>query len=726
MLRLIKLQRTSTVGILALTLLLTVGGPRGTVASAQTQPSGRALELRDYYRVESIGSPAISPDGKSIAFVRTYTVETDNRRQSEIWIAPSDGSSAAKRVTDPTVSSSNPRWSPDSKLLAFSATRRRAAGSGAEESSPIWFLRMDQPGTQPFQVQGLGGSPIFSPDNQWIAFTKRTPPAAKSPKQYTSDFEKKIDERFKGKVFDWMEYRFDQRGYLSDPRDPMSTPPEELYILPRSGGTPKQITRLGVNVQSASWRPDSGALVIEANSHQRDEYLYERSDLWIVSVAGEIKRLTDDGFNHSAPSYSPDGRSIVFRRQQSLTSVIAAKQSHGGAVDVCRISIEGGKMDNLTANWDLLPGSTAWSPDGRFVYFSGGVGGSNHLFRVAAAGGAVEQLTKGERGVGGVSLSSAFDRIAYAASDSTHPSEVFSARIDGSDEKKLSAFNDTLIGELRLSPAERILYPSKDGTQIEGWVVRPQGYDPAKTKYPLILNTHGGPHGAYGNDFSFQFQLLAANGYLVLYTNPRGSTGYGEKFLWGTWGGWGVLDYQDVMAGVDYTIKKYAVDEKRMGVTGYSYGGFLTDWIITQTNRFSAAIAGAGISNWISDYGTADIPRTKESEFYGPPWEPKSRDLLIKLSPITHAANVTTPTLFVHGESDLRVPIEQAEQMYTALKKRRVPAKFIRYPDSYHGGWTPWNTVHRFYHELQWWNEHLSGSADASRAVGRSSTKGRP
>ena len=648
-------RKTSRVASIALMLCFPLAVTFVSVATAHessannysqaAQQSHRALDLKDYYRLESIGSPAISPDGKLVAFVRTYIIETDNRRNSEIWLAPSDGSSTAKRMTDPSVSSSNPRWSPDGKLLAFSASRRRGANAGAEESSPVWFLRMDQPG-EAFQIQGVGGTPIFSPDNQWIAFTKRTPPAAKVPKQYASDFEKKIDERFKGRMFDWMEYRFDQRGYLPDPRDPLATPPEELYIVPRSGGTPKQITHLGVNVQSASWRPDSGALVIEANAHQRDEYTYERSDLWIVNSGGQIKRLTDDGFNHTAPSFSPDGRNIAFRRQQSLSAVIAAKQNHGGAVDVYRMPADGGEMENVTSGWDLLPGNTAWSSDGRFIYFSGGIGGSNHLFRAAAAGGSVEQITKGERGLSGFSMSAAFDRVAYAAADSTHPSEVFAARIDGGDEKTLSRFNDALMSELNLSPAERILYPSKDGTQIEGWVLRPRGYDPSKAKYPLILNTHGGPHGAYGNDFAFQFQLLAANGYLVLYTNPRGSTGYGEKFLWGTWGGWGVLDYQDVMAGVDYTVKQYAVDEKRMGVTGYSYGGFLTDWIITQTTRFSAAIAGAGISNWISDYGTADIPRTKESEFYGPPWEPKSRDLLVKSSPITHVANVTTPTMF--------------------------------------------------------------------------------
>jgi dipeptidyl aminopeptidase/acylaminoacyl peptidase len=291
---------------------------------------------------------------------------------------------------------------------------------------------------------------------------------------------------------------------LPDPRDPAAAPPEELYILPRSGGTPKQLTSLGVNVQSVSWRPDSAALVIEANAHQRDEYLYERSDLWIVTTNGEIKRLTDDGFNHSAPSFSPDGLHILFRRQQSLSSVIAAKQNHGGAVDVYRMPAGGGKPDNLTESWDLLPGTTSWSLDGHFVYFSGGIGGSNHLFRVPATGGAVEQVTNGQRGLNGFSMSAAFDRIAYTSNDSTHPTEVFSARIDGGDEKKLSSFNDAVMGELALSQAERIIYPSKDGTQIEGWVLRPRGYDAARAKYPLILNIHGGPHGAYGNDFSCQ------------------------------------------------------------------------------------------------------------------------------------------------------------------------------------------------------------------------------
>jgi dipeptidyl aminopeptidase/acylaminoacyl peptidase len=692
-----RLQTTSIT--IALILLVAIE------VAAQT----RALELQDYYRLESAGDAAISPDGRWVAFVRSYLIEAENRRHSEIWLARADGSAAATRLTNPAFSSSSPRWSPDGRLLAFTSRRRTPEGENS-----IWFLRMDVPGGEAFQIRGVAGTPIFSPDNRWIAFTKATPSGKREPTQFASEFEKKLNERFKGQMVDWMNYRFDGRGYLPDPRDPLATPPEELYVVSRDGGTPKQITQLGVNVQAAAWRPDSGAFVIEANAHQRDEYLYERTDLWTVMLDGQTKRLTDDGYNHSAAEWLSDGRTLFFRRQQGLSQVIQSKQKHGAPVDLYRMPADGGQMQNLTANWDLLPGAPTASADGKFLYFSSGSGGNTHLFRVPTAGGAVEQVTQGDRMLNGISFSAATDRIAYSATDPTHPAQIFVARIDGSDERKLSLVNDELLSILQLSRAERLLYPSKDGTQIEGWILLPRGYDASK-KYPLILNIHGGPHGAFGNSFSFQHQLLAANGYAVLYTNPRGSTNYGEKFLWGTWGGWGVLDFEDVMAGVDAALKKYSIDDKRLGVTGYSYGGFLTDWTITQTNRFAAAIAGAGISNWISDYGTADIPRTKESEFFGTPWEAQSRELMMKLSPITHAANVTTPTLFIHGEADLRVPIEQAEQMYTALKKRRVPAAFIRYPDSYHGGWTAWNTVHRYYHELKWWEQYLQRKQSAAR-----------
>ncbi|MDH4064874.1 MAG: S9 family peptidase, partial [Acidobacteriota bacterium] len=467
----------------------------------------------------------------------------------------------------------------------------------------------------------------------------------------------------------------------------------------------RQLTHLDVNVRGVVWRPDSRGLAFAADTHQRDEYSYDRADLFTVTLTGNTTRVTDDGFDHGAPAWTSDGQALVALREQSLNQILAAKQTHGSPTDVYRFPLAGGAPVNLTAEWDFIPGAPQPSADGRHVYFTAGVSGTTHLFRVAARGGRVEQVTTGERRLANVSIAWAGGRMAYAASSVTAPSEIFTAALDGTNERQLTQVNTAFAREAALRPAERLRFASKDGTEVDGWLMMPAGA--ASGRVPLVLAIHGGPHGAYGTDFSFQFQWMAANGLAVLFANPRGSTEYGEKFLWATWGGWGGVDSEDVMAGVDYVMARYPVDPKRLGVTGYSYGGFLTNWVITQTPRFAAAVVGAGISNWISDYGTADIPRTKESEFYGAPWEARGAETLLKWSPVMHAGAVVTPTLFVHGESDLRVPIEQGEQMYTALKKRKVPARFVRYPDSYHGGWTPWNTVHRYHAEMQWWTQHL-------------------
>jgi dipeptidyl aminopeptidase/acylaminoacyl peptidase len=678
----------------------------------------RPLAVEDYYRIVTVQSPAMSPDGRWVAFIRTSIVEAENRRQGELWLAAADGSTPPRRLSAPALNASAPRWSPDGALLAFSARQRGASASASsdDDGDTIWFVKSDRVDEPAFHIRGVGGMPIFSPDNKWIAFTRRIEKPA--PPQYASDAEKTINERFKGKVYEWLNYRFDQRGYLPDPRDPKATPPEELFIVAREGGEPKALTNIKVNVGGATWRPDSGALAFTANEFERDEYVYGRADLWTVTTAGTTARLTNDGYDHNSPAWSPDGKTIAVRRELGLSAVIASKQNHGAPVDIVVFAAAGGAPRNLTADWDLLPGAPGWSPDGRFVYFSGGIGGNSHLFRAdarpattAASGSgrtnAVEQITQGDRHLAGFSPSARWDAMAYTGNDSAHPDELFVSRIDGRGEKRLTTFNGELTKDAELSAAERIQYTSKDGTPIEGWVLKPRGYDSSRS-WPLILAMHGGPHGAYGNDFAFEHQLFAANGYLVVYTNPRGSTNYGENFLWATWGGWGNKDFEDVMAGVDYARAHYRVDDKRLGVTGYSYGGFLTNWVIGHTTRFAAAISGAGIANWISDYGTSDIPRTKESEFLGPPWDPKAHEVLRAQSPIEYVKNVKTPTLFIDGESDARVPIEEAEQMYTALRKLRVPARMVRYPDSYHGGWSAWNTVHRYYEELKWWRRWLT------------------
>lgn len=665
----------------------------------------RSLMLEDYYRFDTVGDPAISPDGKSVAYVLSGTVETENAVHREIWLVPTDGSSAPTRITSPAFSAANPAWSTDGSLLAFSSSRS-VVNDGARVSASVWFLRMDRPAGEAFQIEGVGGSPVFAPNAEWIAFVEATPAPSEERADTRPEFERRIERRFKGRVYDWMNYRFDRRGYLRDPRDSAATPPRELYVVARAGGDPKQLTRIGVDVQEPVWRPDGRAIAFTADTHQRDEHSYERADVWTVDLAGNVKRLTDDWYNYSSPAWSPDGRMIVVRGAEGLDRIIERRQAHGSPIDLYVMSAAGGELENITAEWDLMPGRPRWSRDGRYIYFTAGVGGNTHLFRVSPEHGRVEQVTEGDRRLSGVSFSRDFGAIAYAATDPEHPAEIFVAQSDGSGENRLTHANAAVMNEVSLSRVEEISFPSRDGTPIEGWVVYPYGYEETG-RYPMILVVHGGPHSAYGNDFSFSRQLLAAQGYFVLYANPRGSTGYGEDFKWATWGGWGVLDYDDLMAGVDYALAHYPIDSKRMGVTGGSYGGFMTNWIIGHTTRFAAAVARASISNWMSDYGVADIPRTKESEFFGPPWEKQSRDLMIRLSPLTYAGNVATPTLFLHGELDHRVPIEEAEQMYVALKKRGVPAKFIRYPDSYHGGWTPWRQVHAMYQEHLWWARYL-------------------
>ena len=678
--------------------------------AALAAQSRRPLEIEDYYRLKSVGSPAISPDGSRVAFVVTSVLEDENDRHSEIWLADADGSGEPMRLTSPSFSASNPAWTPDGGHLYFSSRRPAPAG---EPSGGPWFLRMDGSVGEAFQIEGLDGSPNFSPDGRWIALTRPVPPTGDRPRAtYDSDFERRTAERFDGRDYDWMNYRFDRRGYLADPRDPWATPPREIFLLPAEGGEARQLTEIGIDASGLAWSPDGTRIAFTADAHQRDEHSYERSDIWVVTVDGAVTRLTDDEYNYSGPAWSADGSEIVVRGNEGLDVIIREARDRGASSELFVFDAgTGERLRNLTGDWDFIPGGPTWSPDGGHVYFSASITGNAHLFRVPAAGGGVEQITAGDRRLGGFSFSADFSRMAFTITDPVSPSDVWVAETTGAGEQRISDANDALLAEVDLSTPDRLLFRSDDGTEVEGWMLPALGYGdgaPPGGGHPMILVMHGGPHGAYGNNFSFDRQLLAAQGYMVLYTNPRASTGYGEDFRWGTWGGWGFRDYEDVMAGVDHALDNYDIDAARMGVTGYSYGGYLTNWVITQTDRFAAAIAGASISNWVSDYGVADIPRTKESEFYGPPWEERGLENLLRSSPIIHADGVSTPTMFVHGESDHRVPIEEAEQMYVALRKQQVPARFVRYPDSYHGGWTPWRTVHRTWIQLEWWEQWLS------------------
>jgi dipeptidyl aminopeptidase/acylaminoacyl peptidase len=690
--------------------------PSQPLGSAAARAGGRPLAIEDYYRIKTVGSPELSPDGRWVAFTVGMRLEETNGNRSEVWLVGADAAAPARRVSAEGADATGPQWTGENHLRFSSGGRTYILDPGAPDK--VTEAAGAASGGGRGAGRGAGGrgggagAPIASPDGKWVAAVRSMPPP-KRERVFESDFAKRHEERFKGFVIDWLDYKRDGAPWPVPNRvDPEVTPPQEIFLSAADGENERQLTRMGLRPGGLQWSKDGASLLLTADSGYRAERSYGRSDIWTVGLDGKVRQLTSNpGFSYAGARYSPDGRWILATRNFALDMVIAKKLNHGGPVDIIVMPADGGEEKNLTADWDYLPTGAQWSPDGKYVYFTGGIGGATHLFRVEPSGSAVEQITKGQRRIGGLSFDRAMTKMAFSVGRFEAPSEIFIANIDGSGERQLTHIFDPFLSEVAISASERLNFKSADGTPVEGWLLFPYGHRSGGGPYPLIVSNHGGPHAAVGYGFDFKSQYFAANGYFVLQVNFRSSTGYGEKFLWATWGAWGTKDGQDVMAGVDYVIKKYPVNPSRVATIGHSYGGFMSNWLITQyPDRFAAACPGAGISNWISDYGLADIARTKETEFYGTPWEPKAREIMIRQSPLTYANRVKAATLFIHGEIDHRVPFEEGEQMYFALKKNGVPAKIIQYTGQSHGIAGNWNQVHRMLNERAWLDTYLKGS----------------
>ena len=684
-------------------LSLAIAALLSTAATGESQTNGRPLKVEDYYRVLDVGAPQMSPDGRFVAFTVSRRIEANNGDSAEVWLASTSSGLSVTRVSAPGTHATNPQWTGDGVLRFSSGGRYRfydTAGNGTLVDGGV----VPGGGGRGGRGGGGGETRLTSPDGRWNAVLRTVPPPAPASAVMT-DFERRHEERFQGVQFDWLNFQRDGAPFPApNSADPLVSPPQEIVLQSSTGGVERQLTKLGLRPSGANWNAAGTAIAFTADSLYRAERLYGAEQVWIVTTDGTIRRVTADGdHEHSGAQYSPDGRWILSTHQLSTDVVIARKLNHGGPMDLVILPADGGDERNLTADWDYLPSSPRWSPDGRFVYFVGGVGGTTHLFRVAVSGGPVEQVTRGERRVGGISFDRAMTKLAFTVGRIEGPSEIHVADIDGRNERQLTNISLPFTSDVALGKGERVQYPGKDGTMIEGWLIAPHGYRPGTGPYPLVVNNHGGPHSAVGYSFDFKNQYLAANGYFVLTVNFRSSTGYGEKFLWGTWGAWGDRDGEDVIAGIDYAISRYPIDRNRVATIGHSYGGFMSNWLIVKyPDRFAAAAVGAGIVNWVSDYGTADIARTKETEFYGTPWEEGARNTMIRQSPLTYAGQAKAATLFIHGEVDQRVPYSEAEQMFVALKKNGVPAKMIQYKGMPHGISGSWNVVHRMINELRW------------------------
>lgn len=662
----------------------------------------RGLEPVDFYREIGVGDVALSPDASMVAFTVTTIEEEENARHREIWLQRLvDGRADGEpfRFSSPTEESSGPRWSPDGRLLSFTSRR------GDDENS-TWFVRISAAGGEAHHIKGVDAAPIWSPDGNWIAFTRapEDPDGEESPEREgwisPDAISNTLDaQRFDGRVITSTRYKRD--GSLQFLPDPSIRDKRQLFIVSAAGGEPVQLTETPFDVGGVVWSPDGETLLFTGNERQDDELNTEQTgDIYAVARSGgQARRLTENPGSESSPTFSPDGSRLTFSYTAERASLTELR-----IVDVAPDGTFRGEPRNLMPSWDRRFGGVHWMPDGNSLRFRAGIGGNAHIFAVSADGGEPTQLSEGDRQLSNFSFSADGVTTAFTVTDAMRPAELY-VHSDG-EERRLTSFNDAWLAEIDLQPAERLTWTVADGTEIEGWLVKPVGYTPGRS-YPMVLKIHGGPHGAYGNTWFRTFHVLSADGMFVLYPNPRGSSNYGHDFMYATRGKWGEMDQEDFLTGVAAAIDAYPdIDTDRIGVSGGSYGGFFTNWLTATTDRFAAAVTSRSITNWESWYGNSDAQGLTEYEFFGTPWE--QRELYRRLSPISYVENVTAPTLIIHSENDYRTPIGDGEQWFMALKKRGIPVELARYPRSSHGlsrGGEPWLLVDRL-ERLSSWFEH--------------------
>jgi dipeptidyl aminopeptidase/acylaminoacyl peptidase len=667
------------------------------VACAQ---SPRGITPEDYFAFEFMSDPNLSPDGKLVAYVVTKIERAQNRRNSSIWMVATDGSRAPWQFTTSPQSANSPRWSSDGKSLAFLSSRVESApaASGAaasEQPRPqVYLLSMN--GGEARRITNLkNGVSLFrwSPDGTRIVVVSRIGPSDSR----AGDARDRSDVRH----YKNSSYKFNDTGWFDDRRT-------HLWMVDVNSGTAKQISEGNDwNDSDPQWSPDGKKLAFVSNRTGKEYEENRNTDVWVINAdgSGTLTKISDHDEADNQPRWSPDGKWIAF----------AGEVHERDHPKIWLAPSTGGSASTLAASGlDLIPGGLEWSEDGKSIYFETGVKGENHLFRVDVPAKSIAQITSGLRAVRSVDFNFSRGKMVYLANDFKHLDDLYVADLDGKNERKLTNLNQTLWKQLQLADVERFSYKSADDWDIDGFLVKPIDWQEGK-KYPLVLSIHGGPAGQYGVDWYHEFQVYAAKGYAVLFTNPRGSTGYGQKFERGIVGEWGGKDYLDIMNGLDVALKKYPwIDQDRLGVTGGSYGGYMTNWIVGHTDRFKAAVTLRSVSNFISDDGTRDGAYGHSPDFGGDIFQ--KMDLYWDRSPLKYAANVKTPTLILHSDNDYRVPIEQGEQWFRALKHFGVTTEIVFFPRENHNltrTGEPKHLVESLNWQLYWFDRYLNGNANA-------------
>ncbi len=703
------------IGILMLLLFISANLPVATLGAEK-----RMITEMDLLKFVWIADPQISPDGSRIVFMRVWVNQKPERYDSALWVVPTHGGAARQLTAGPH--DSTPRWSPDGQQLAFI---RSAEKEGRPQPPQIYLMSFEGGEAQPLTEMPNGAGGIeWSPDGKTILFSSGEDSSKKEkekPDPEAGVMKEKAPERVSDvRVINRATYRFNGPGYLN-PR--MHSHIWTVSIPTKSGETPKpkQITKGHFDEGNASWSPDGSRIYFVANRVLEPYYEDPRTDLYSVAADGsnEQKVITFNG-GMRGYTFSNDGKRIAFGGALTHKPVQSYTQPDLFVVD----NAKNATPKNLTEAYDFdigggiggdqraprggAPGGVLWSKDNRWLYVNVAEHGRANLKKIDAATGKVEPLTTGDHEVQGFSMTADASKMALLISSATNIGDIFLLDTASGKMTQLTRINDELFSQLNLTAPEEIWYTSFDGRKIQGWIQKPPNFDSSK-KYPFIIQIHGGPHAAYGSTFTHEFQWMAAKGYVVLYTNPRGSTSYGQDFGNIIQYNYPGDDHKDLMAGVDEVLKRGYLDEKRLGVTGGSGGGVLTNWAVGHTNRFAAAVSQRSIADWAGFWYTADFTLFTPTWFRAAPWE--DPEDFVKRSPITYIKNVTTPMMFIEGEVDWRTPAnEGGEAMFRALKYRKIPTVMVRFPNESHElsrSGAPWHRIERLQHIVNWFDKYL-------------------
>ncbi len=653
-------SKNNQIAVAAVAVFLFVSSYSAESREATGQEIAQATRLTPAHisQLAGVSEPRMSPEGDWIA----YTVERDDvdadEARSRVWMVPGDGGEAVP-MTAEGESSSHPRWSPDGKYLAFLSARD-------DGPTQVWLLARHGGEAQQLTdtAQSVGGFE-WSPDSLRMLLLLKDPTEAElAAHEQGDDFEEKAPPPW---VIDRRQFKEDWVGYLDRRRT-------HIYVLDIESKALVQVTSGDYDDSQPAWSPDGTRIAFTSNRTEEPDGNFN-TDIWPVPAepGHEPGRVTSSPTADASPTWSADGRTIAH------TTAGEGAVAWYSTAHIAVTPAVGGETRLLAESLDRNAFSPKFSPDGKHVWFLLEDGGEQALARVKPSGGKVERVIDGQDVVYDYDFGP--NGVIVALVSRPHlPSEVF--ELDGDTLTQRTFTNRELLASLTLGERRKVQFESADGTAIEGFVILPAGYEEGR-RYPAVLDIHGGPQSQYDWAFQFEGQLYAAAGYVVIHPNPRGSTGYGQEFCMAIWQDWGGPDYEDVMAAVDQAIDAGWADPDRLAVVGWSYGGILTNHVITKTDRFKAAITGASDAFYVSSYGHDMYQRWWEHEV-GLPWEPEARAIYERMSPLNRVDQVTTPTLVMGGEIDWNVPIQNSEQLYQALKRLGVDTQLVVYPDEYH------------------------------------------